>query len=90
MKFVARVLFTRELCRADLLNEVCGWLTWHHLGQEHIRTGGGEEERVTLIGACGAGRIFETCEVYHGVLVLFCRVILSYSYIGHCPITFSA
>ena len=33
---------------------------------------------------------FETCEVYHGVLVLFCRVSLSYSYIGHCPITFSA
>ena len=24
---------------------------------------------------------FETCEVYHGVLVLFCRVSLSYSYI---------
>ena len=63
--------------------------------------GGGGGERVTLIGACvqaeflngtknrTSGHVqFETCEVYHGVLVLFCRVSLSYSYIGHCPITF--
>ena len=35
------------------------WSLSDAFGQERIKTGAGEEERVTLIGACSVGRIFE-------------------------------